>query len=73
MTHYKKTYTNHFRPGLFDITMDYCDVTSEKSAAAKFSLNALKTLLPTVYQQYKENVKSCPLLVIENAFFLWTI
>jgi hypothetical protein len=60
--HTKKTYTNHYMPGLFDLRTNYCQLANETIPTTKFALDTLKTLAPGVYDQYRKNIKYCPLM-----------
>jgi hypothetical protein len=66
LTQTKKTYTNHYMPGLFDVHFNYCDLANETGATAAFGANTLRTLFPKIYQQFRDHIKFCPVLVIEN-------
>jgi hypothetical protein len=50
-------------PGLFDFHANYCEVANETSVPAAFGLKTLKTIFPTIYAEYKKNIKYCPLMV----------
>jgi hypothetical protein len=62
----KKTSSNRYMPGLYDIVGNYCEIFNESSQSMKFILNTVRTLNPAVYQQLRENTKPCPLMVTNS-------
>jgi hypothetical protein len=67
VTQTKKTNTNHFMPGLYDFYFNYCELANEASVPAAFGFKTLNIIFPNIYQQIKQNLKRCPILVIDNS------
>jgi hypothetical protein len=57
-----KTPTNHFMPGFFKTTQDYCVLSDRTSPNAVFIHNVLKNMVPEVYKQI-DIIRPCPLTV----------
>jgi hypothetical protein len=70
--HMKKTYSNHFMPGLFNLNGSYCEFANETSVSSKFWWNTIKTLNAEFYDEVKKNVKYCPVMVGTTQSSTWT-
>jgi Protein of unknown function (DUF1091) len=56
-----KTYTNHFMPGLADVTQNYCEIANQTTSAAVFFFNAVKRFSPMMHELFEQNIHYCPL------------
>jgi hypothetical protein len=56
----KKTYTNHFMPGLFDLTRDYCEMSESNSTTSKFMKTLLSNIHPMVWAATEKLIRPCP-------------
>jgi Protein of unknown function (DUF1091) len=69
----KKTYTNHYMPGVADVTQNYCEMANQTTTAAVFFFNAIKRFSPTLHEMFQQNIHYCPLragLITVNATYV---
>jgi hypothetical protein len=63
MRQFKKTYTNHFRPGFFDFTQDLCEMMKQGSTNIQFFKTFFNNVLPGTYEQMIKHIRPCPITV----------
>jgi hypothetical protein len=63
IAHFKKTYTNHFRPGYFDITQDFCEWSKTNSAVHTYLRTFFNNLYPSTFDQMDKVLHDCPYTV----------
>jgi hypothetical protein len=69
----KKTYTNHFMPGLFDVTRDFCEISEPNTVASKFVKTLLSNIHPQAWAAFEALLHPCPYKVRPNANDRWEI
>jgi hypothetical protein len=61
---FKKTNTNHFQPGTYDINQNLCDIMAVNTTASKFFKIFVMALDPDLYtEMLRTFLKPCPLAV----------
>jgi hypothetical protein len=56
----KKTYTNHFMPGLFDVTRDLCEISNPNTDASKFMKTLWSNMHPPTWTAIEKLIRPCP-------------
>jgi hypothetical protein len=63
LVQFKKTYTNHFRPGFFDVTQDFCEILGKGVQSTAFFRSIFTNIFPGVFETMEKNFRPCPFKV----------
>jgi hypothetical protein len=67
----KKTSSNNWMPGLYDVTQDFCELSNKNSTAYRFVSTLFAKLAPDKLNRLNKVLHPCPYVVGLRPDLLW--
>jgi hypothetical protein len=70
LANFKKTYTNHYQPGLFDVSRDFCEISRNDTPARQLMYLLMEKIYPKALPVVTKLLHSCPYKVSYQVLYV---